>query len=84
LPFIEKNYFPPPPPPSGAPSPPIDHGDNVIAGAPGVAARIGSTPDNKVTAVTLALPASDCDATIITASPTFKSAIVLLGSRLTS
>ena len=47
-------------------------------------ARIGSTPDNRVTAVIVALPASGCEATIITASPTFRSAIVLLGNRPTS
>src|SRR5580692_2888988 len=84
LQFRIKSYRPPPPPPSGAPSPPIDQGDSVIDGAPGAAAKIGSTPDNRVTAVTVALPGSGCDATIITASPTFKSAIVLFGSRLTN
>ncbi len=75
-----KSYWPPPP--SGAPWP-NDHGDKVIAEPPG-ACRIGSTPDNRVTAVIVALPASGCEATIITASPTFRSAIVLLGNRLTS
>src|SRR5579871_1737741 len=69
-----------PPPASGAP-PPTFHGDKVIAGLPlGVAARIGSTPASRVTAVTVWLPGSACDATTITASPTFKSARVPEGS----
>src|SRR5258708_6751317 len=79
--FVEKNYSPPPP---SGPSPPIFQGDSVIEGAPGAAAKIGSTPDNNVTAVIAELLGSGCDATIITASPTFRSAIVLFGSRLTS
>src|SRR5580704_2478837 len=69
-----------PPPASGAP-PPTFHGDNVIVGLPlGVAARIGSTPASKVTAVTVRLLGSACDATTITASPTFRSARVPAGS----
>src|SRR5579871_154031 len=69
-----------PPPASGAP-PPTFHGDKVIAGLPlGVAARIGSTPASRVTAVTVWLLGSACDATTITASPTFRSARLPVGS----
>jgi hypothetical protein len=56
------------PPPSGAP--PKLHGDNVIEASPlGVAARIGSTPESRVTAVRVSLPAESCEATTMRASP---------------
>src|ERR1700761_7948322 len=65
--------------------PPRLHGDSVNAGPPlGVAARIGSTPDSNVTHVTVLLVESGCDATIITASPVFRSETVWFGSLLTS
>jgi hypothetical protein len=52
-----------------------------MPGAPaGAAARMGSTPESMVTAVTLSLPGVDSVATIKTASPDFRSASVSFGS----
>jgi hypothetical protein len=65
-----------PPPP-----PPTFQGDRVIACDPlGVAAKMGSTPESIVTAVTLLLPGEGSEATIIKASPGLRSVRDSVGS----
>src|SRR5580698_5325557 len=72
-----------PPPPASPPAPLRFHGDNNIAACPpfGDAVRICSTPVNSVIAVG-ELVAEPSVATIMTALPFCKSAMVTAGSRL--
>src|ERR1039458_8784839 len=70
---VEKHYSPPPPPPPML----IDRSMPPF----GFAVRIGSTPERRVIASTVLDPSDDSDATIITASPVFRSSSVPVGNR---